>query len=115
MLTEKLSLLMQQAFGSGLVGLLFIDLGSFKTINDTFGHSMGDLLLMQVALRPRARVRQSDMVARQGGDEFMVISSTTPLVPVPGYFVHWSTQSFTVLYQSREFCGFRTQWPSSGK
>ncbi len=31
------------------------------------------------------------------------------------YFVHWSTQSFTVLYQSREFCGFSTQWPSSGK
>jgi len=31
------------------------------------------------------------------------------------FFVHWSTQSFTVLYQSREFCGFSTQWPSSGK
>ena len=31
------------------------------------------------------------------------------------YFVHWSTQSFTVLYQSCEFCGFSTQWPSSGK
>src|SRR5205807_8184369 len=33
----------------------------------------------------------------------------------PPHFVHWSTQSFTVLYQSREFCGFSTQWPSSGK
>jgi len=31
------------------------------------------------------------------------------------FFVHWSTQSFTVLYQSCEFCGFSTQWPSSGK
>ena len=31
------------------------------------------------------------------------------------FFVHWSTQSLTVLYQSREFCGFSTQWPSSGK
>ena len=31
------------------------------------------------------------------------------------FFVHWSTQSFTVLYQSCEFCGFITQWPSSGK
>jgi hypothetical protein len=31
------------------------------------------------------------------------------------FFVHWSTQSFTVLYQSWEFCGFSTQWPSSGK
>ncbi len=31
------------------------------------------------------------------------------------FFVHWSTQSLTVLYQSCEFCGFSTQWPSSGK
>jgi diguanylate cyclase (GGDEF)-like protein/PAS domain S-box-containing protein len=55
------------------VSVLFVDLDGFKTINDKFGHDKGDLMLQEIAKRLQACVRESDTVARMGGDEFTIV------------------------------------------
>jgi diguanylate cyclase (GGDEF)-like protein len=59
--------------GSGTAALLFLDLDGFKDVNDQRGHPVGDKLLTEVAKRIVRSVREHDLVARHGGDEFVVL------------------------------------------
>ena len=71
---EELEKWLAQARRFGIkVALLFLDLDNFKYINDSFGHQIGDKLLVTIADVFRARVRKTDILARLGGDEFAII------------------------------------------
>ncbi|HEU0282608.1 MAG TPA: PAS domain S-box protein, partial [Gallionella sp.] len=74
LLLDRLQQAMAVSMRSGRYGaVLFLDLDHFKIINDTQGHAMGDLLLIEVAHRLQNCVREGDSVARLGGDEFVVV------------------------------------------
>ncbi|MBK6762609.1 MAG: GGDEF domain-containing protein [Micrococcales bacterium] len=55
------------------MGVLFIDLDGLKSVNDTYGHAVGDEVIVTVARRVRDRVRVNDVLARFGGDEFVLV------------------------------------------
>lgn len=74
LLMDRLTQAMALSMRNGRHGaLLYLDLDSFKTVNDTKGHAVGDLLLIEVASRLKGCVREGDTVARLGGDEFIVL------------------------------------------
>jgi diguanylate cyclase (GGDEF)-like protein/PAS domain S-box-containing protein len=94
----------RQARDGGGVGLLYVDLDDFKTINDTYGHDVGDRVLVEVGRRLRGVVRDVDTVCRMGGDEFVILCAPVegPLA-VRGLEARLaSTLPLTVLADGRE-------------
>jgi len=71
---KRLSLHLEES-KNGLHGLMLLDLDGFKHVNDTFGHDVGDQLLIEAAKRLKFAVRDKGFVARWGGDEFTVLQS----------------------------------------
>jgi diguanylate cyclase len=107
---------LQQRLGASLertrhdgtqLALLFIDIDGFKTLNDTFGHEAGDVLLKQLALRLQRVLRKNDFIARISGDEFVLLIEDVEDPQIASFVAnklqaelvapfHISDQSFTV-------------------
>jgi diguanylate cyclase (GGDEF)-like protein len=79
-LIERLDAACLRARARGLpIALLFIDLDHFKEINDSFGHAAGDACLKKVIEPIQSELRQSDVIGRYGGEEFVVILSSADI------------------------------------
>lgn len=74
LLNERIQQSMAQSQRNGqFCALLFIDLNKFKPVNDRYGHSVGDKVLVEMAKRLKSQIRETDTVARFGGDEFIIL------------------------------------------
>ena len=81
---EQLDLALARARRGGLaVAVLCLDLDNFKDINDTLGHAYGDQLLFEIGARLRAGARETDVVARIGGDEFVILLADLDVPEAP--------------------------------
>ncbi|GGL18119.1 hypothetical protein GCM10010844_41220 [Deinococcus radiotolerans] len=81
-LLDQLALTLEQAGPQQpAFAVLFVDLDEFKQVNDTLGHALGDEVLRQVAARLQLEMRSTDVVARQGGDEFLILLAEAVTAP----------------------------------
>lgn len=79
LLSDRLSRAVLHAQRSGeMLGVMMLDLDRFKLVNDTLGHDAGDQLLKEFASRLKRTVRETDTVARSGGDEFVILAENNP-------------------------------------
>jgi diguanylate cyclase (GGDEF)-like protein len=84
MFGEQLDLALARARRGGLaVAILCLDLDRFKEVNDTLGHAYGDQMLVEVASRLRAGARDTDVVSRIGGDEFVILLADLDVQDAP--------------------------------
>jgi diguanylate cyclase (GGDEF)-like protein/PAS domain S-box-containing protein len=74
---EGAEMLRQARLDGASVALLYLDLDKFKPVNDSYGHEIGDLLLQKVAIRLKETLRATDLLARIGGDEFVLVLRNT--------------------------------------
>jgi diguanylate cyclase (GGDEF)-like protein/PAS domain S-box-containing protein len=81
-----------------MVALMIVDLDNFKDVNDALGHIYGDMLLMEAASRIQAAVLPADIVAREGGDEFIIVTTAANLAEIE----NTATNVLKVLGQSYE-------------
>ncbi|MDO8349677.1 MAG: EAL domain-containing protein [Gallionella sp.] len=78
LLTDRINFALSMAQrGHAQLAVMFLDLDHFKNVNDTLGHHIGDVLLIEVAKRLKSAVRDQDTVSRQGGDEFVLVLPDT--------------------------------------
>ena len=104
LLSDRLRQAIANAARNGtMVGILLHDLDNFKVINDSLGHDAGDALLKVVAQRMRAVVRETDTVARFGGDEFVIVlpamETSNEAAIVASKLLHELSKPFTVEQQ----------------
>ena len=90
----------------GRLSVTFIDLDRFKAINDTLGHEVGDLLLIEVAHRIKKRLRAADTVARLGGDEFVVLMEELQEI---GDCACLAQELIAAIAQPVDLCGYTVQ------
>jgi diguanylate cyclase (GGDEF)-like protein/PAS domain S-box-containing protein len=111
LLSERLEKALAHSRRSGQhVGLLLIDFDDFKSVNDSFGHAVGDRLLVEVGKRLSACTRESDTVARLGGDEFAVLMED---VQIPDEPVALADRIRAHLAQPIYYAGHEIQAPAS--
>ncbi|HWJ95149.1 MAG TPA: EAL domain-containing protein, partial [Telluria sp.] len=103
LLQDRLAQAIVQAQRNGHeVSVMFIDLDRFKHVNDSLGHDAGDALIVEIARRLSGCLRESDTVARQGGDEFVVVLAD---LAGPGDAVNVAHKVLGSLFQPLELCG----------
>lgn len=77
-LRDHLAETIRERHAAGLIPVFFLDVDRFKTVNDTLGHSAGDQLIVEISRRLARRLRTDEVLARTGGDEFMIVAPPMP-------------------------------------